>query len=185
MTIELRAMGLHAISCDLEPCSGGHPEWHHQADVLPLLQEDWDLVIAFPPCTHLANSGNRWKTAKKADGRFQAAVDFFMAFTRLPCLWAIENPVGEMSTLYRKPDQIIQPWQFGHPVSKTTCLWMSGLPDLVPTNIVDDHGEVVTFASRKRMQKWYNNKRGDAAARSKTFTGIARAMARQWGNILL
>ena len=111
-----RALGHEAYSCDIEPCSGGHPEWHIQGDVLPLLKEKWDLIIAHPPCTHLAVSGARWFAEKRADGRPQAAIDFFMQFVNADCEHiAVENPVSIMSTQYRKPDQIIQPWMFGHP----------------------------------------------------------------------
>lgn len=111
-----RALGHEAYSCDIEPCSGGHPEWHIQGDVLPLLKEKWDLIIAHPPCTHLAVSGARWFAEKRADGRQQAAIDFFMQFVNADCEHiAVENPVSIMSTQYRKPDQIIQPWMFGHP----------------------------------------------------------------------
>ena len=134
---EFRALGHQAWSCDLEPCSGGHPEWHVQADVLRILNwRKWDLIIAFPPCTHLAVSGARHFAEKRKDGRQQEAIDFFMRFTELGCPWAIENPIGIMSSFYRKPDQIIQPWWFGHGETKATCLWLNGLPKLVPTNIV-------------------------------------------------
>lgn len=111
-----RVLGHEAYSCDIEPCSGGHPEWHIQGDVLPLLKEKWDLIIAHPPCTHLAVSGARWFAEKRADERQQAAIDFFMQFVNADCEHvAVENPVSIMSTQYRKPDQIIQPWMFGHP----------------------------------------------------------------------
>lgn len=140
VTMAFRSLGIEAYSCDLEPCSGGHPEWHIQDDVTPLLTESWDMVIAFPPCTHLAASGARWFPAKRADGRQQQAVDFFMRFTELSCPWAIENPVGIMSSHYRKPDQIIQPWQFGHDASKRTCLWLNSLPQLRWTKIVPPRG---------------------------------------------
>jgi len=136
VTIEMRALGIEAYSCDIEPCSGGHPEWHIQGDVLPLLNQAWDMVIAFPPCTDLAVSGSRWFAKKRADGRQQKAIDFFMKFTELNCKWAIENPIGIMSTLFRKPDQIIQPWQFGHNETKATCLWLNNLPKLKPTDML-------------------------------------------------
>ena len=122
VTIEFRALGHEAYSCDILPCSGGHPEWHIQGDVLPLLKEKWDMVIAFPPCTHLAVSGAAHFAKKRADGRQQQGIDFFMEFTKLTCAYAIENPVGIMSKLWRKPDQIIQPWQFGDSFQKQTCL---------------------------------------------------------------
>ena len=138
VTIALRVMGVQAFSCDILPASGGHPEWHIQGDVAPLLVEGWDMIIAFPPCTHLAVSGARWFAEKRADGRQQAAIDFFMLFANVDCpRVAIENPIGIMSTVWRKPDQIIQPWQFGHGETKATCLWLKGLPLLRPTYIVE------------------------------------------------
>lgn len=186
VTKELRALGHEAYSCDILPESGGRPEWHLQKDVIEVLKEDWDMIIAFPPCTHLASSGAAWFEAKRADGRQQAAIDFFMIFANHPCeKIAIENPVGIMNTQYRKPDQIIQPWQFGDAYSKRTCLWLKGLPKLESTEIVDP-GEMITYESGRTMPKWY----ADAwklspversKARSKTFPGIAKAMANQWG----
>ena len=118
-----RALGHEAYSCDIEPCSGGHPEWHLQVDALELLKLKWDLIIAHPPCTDLAVSGAKWFAEKRADGRQQAAIDFFMQFVNADCEHiAVENPVSIMSTQYRKPEQIIQPWMFGHPEKKATCL---------------------------------------------------------------
>ena len=138
VTIEMRRLGHEAYSCDIEPCSGGHPEWHLQVDALELLKMKWDMILAFPPCTHLAVSGARYFEQKRKDGRQQAAIDFFMRFANADCpKIAIENPVGIMSSVWRKPDQIIQPWQFGHGETKKTCLWLKGIPLLVPTNIVD------------------------------------------------
>ena len=170
VTLAFRERGHEAYSCDIEPCSGGHPEWHLQQDVLPLLRTSWSLIIAFPPCTHLASIGARW-FAEKQDGRQQQAVAFFAQFTRLTCPWAIENPVGIMSTYYRKPDQIIQPWQFGHGETKATCLWLHNLPKLRPTNIVEGRENRIW-----RMAQCKDR----AAQRSKTYPGIARAMAEQW-----
>lgn len=172
VTIELRSLGHEAYSCDIEPCSGGHPEWHLQQDVIPLLTQKWDMILAFPPCTHLAASGARWFATKRADGRQQNAIDFFMRFANSDCpRIAIENPVGIMSTVWRKPDQIIQPWQFGHGETKRTCLWLKGLPPLVPTNIVDG----------REQRIWKMPPSEDRAKnRAKTFPGIARAMAEQW-----
>jgi site-specific DNA-cytosine methylase len=166
-----REKGHEAYSCDIQECSGGHPEWHIQGDVLEELKKDWDMVIAFPPCTDLAVSGARWFREKQADGRQQRSIDFFIQFTKLSCKWAIENPVGIMSTHYRKPDQIIQPWQFGHGETKATCLWLHDLPKLTPTNIVDG-----------REQRIWKLPPGPERAklRSKTFQGIAEAMAAQW-----
>jgi hypothetical protein len=181
-----RLEGFEAYSCDIEPCSGGHPEWHIQQDVTELLKEEWSMVIAFPPCTHLCVSGAKHFAAKRADGRQQQGIDFFMLFANCACpKIAIENPVGIMSTLWRKPDQVIQPWQFGNPFTKTTCLWLNGLPKLEPTNIVEK-GSRYTTKSGKSLPAWYNDAlklpaKERAAARSKTFSGIAEAMAKQWG----
>lgn len=169
---EFRKLGHEAYSCDIVPCSGGHPEWHLQQDVLPLLKEKWDMIIAFPPCTHLAVSGARYFEQKRKDGRQQQGIDFFMEFTKANCeKIAIENPIGIMSTHYRKPDQIIQPWMFGHGETKATCLWLKNLPKLEPTNIVDG-----------RDQRIWKMRPGPERAkeRSKTFPGIAKAMASQW-----
>lgn len=188
VTKAFRARGHAAYSCDILPCSGGHPEWHLQQDVIPLLTMlSWDLIIAFPPCTDLAVSGAAHFAKKQADGRQQRSIDFFMVFTKLKCKYAIENPIGIMSRLYRKPDQIVNPFQFGDPVSKKTCLWINGLPLLKPTKIVAP-GEKVTFPSGKSMPKWYADAwrlppDQRAKIRSKTFPGIADAMADQWGHI--
>jgi site-specific DNA-cytosine methylase len=176
VTKELRRLGHEAYSCDTQPCSGGFDVWHLQQDVLPLLDADWDMIIAFPPCTHLAASGARHFAAKRADGRQQAAIDFFVMLANAACpKIAIENPVGIMSRLYRKPDQIIQPWQFGHGETKSTCLWLKGLPKLVPTDIVDG----------REQRIWRLPPTADRAKlRSKTYEGIAKAMAAQWAGYL-
>lgn len=185
VTIELRKLGHEAYSCDILPCSGGHPEWHLQEDVIPLLKQKWDMIIAFPPCTHLAVSGAAWFEQKRKDGRQQQGIDFFMVFANADCpRIAIENPVGIMSSKWRKPDQIIQPWMFGDSFSKKTCLWLKGLPVLKPTNIVDK-GERTVFKSGVSMPKWYADAwklspEERSVARSKTFPGIAKAMATQW-----
>ena len=190
VTKELRELGIEAYSCDIEPCTGGHPEWHIQGDVTPLLDEDWAMVIAFPPCTHLAVSGAAWFEKKRQDGRQQQGIDFFMLFANAKCeRVAIENPVGIMSTVWRKPDQIIQPYYFGDSFSKKTCLWLKGLPLLIPTNVVDK-GASVKYASGKSMPAWYAEAyklppKERAAMRSKTFPGIAKAMASQWGSVIL
>jgi hypothetical protein len=172
VTKELRVLGHEAYSCDIEPCSGGHPEWHLHQDVTPLLKHNWDMIIAFPPCTDLAASGARWFKKKQEDGRQRRAIDFFMEFVNSECpRIAIENPVGIMSTQYRKPDQIIQPWQFGHGETKATCLWLKGINPLIPTDIVDG----------REQRIWKLPPSVDRAKlRSKTFTGIAKAMAEQW-----
>lgn len=191
VTIELRKLGHEAYSCDILPCSGGHPEWHLQQDVIPLLKEKWDMIIAFPPCTHLAVSGARHFEQKIKDGRQQQGIDFFMQFVNADCpRIAIENPIGIMSTKYRKPDQIIQPWMFGDKYTKSTCLWLKGLPKLKPTNIVE-HGEYFEWVDKngkkKRQPKWFYEALKKAKTseersilRSKTFPGIALAMATQW-----
>jgi site-specific DNA-cytosine methylase len=169
---EFRAKGHTAYSCDLLECSGGHPEWHIVHDAIEVMGYGWDLVIAFPPCTDLAVSGARWFPEKVANGSQQLAIDFFMAFAKYPGKIAIENPIGIMSTKYRKPDQIIQPWQFGHGETKATCLWLKGLPLLKPTNIVEG----------REQRIWRLPPSADRAKlRSKTFPGIAAAMAAQWG----
>lgn len=192
VTIELREMGIEAYSCDLYPCSGGHPEWHIQGDVVPLLKERWDMIIAFPPCTHLAVSGSAWFEQKRKDGRQQQGIDFFMLFANVNCpRVAIENPVGIMSTVWRKPDQIIQPWMFGDEFTKSTCLWLRGLPKLIPTNVVGK-GDFKAWTDgktgkTKQQPAWYyyaKSNRDHSKARSKTFAGIARAMAQQWGSLL-
>ena len=186
VTKAFRALGHEAYSCDILPASGGYTQWHIQNDVVEVLKDQWDMIIAFPPCTHLASSGAAWFEAKRADGRQQQAIDFFMNFANHPCeKIAIENPVGIISSYYRKPNQIIQPWQFGDSYSKRTCLWLKGLPNLVPTDVVDP-GEMVTFDSGRTMPKWYADawklsSADRSKARSKTFPGIAEAMAKQWG----
>ena len=195
---EFRQRGHEAYSCDIEPCSGGHPEWHIKADVLPLLNGSssfrtvdgtahrvdgkWDMIVAFPPCTHLASSGARYFKEKREDGRQEQGIDFFMQFVHADCgKIAIENPVGIMSGIYRKPDQIIQPYEFGDAFEKRTCLWLKGLPKLMKTNIVGIP-ERQKLKSGKTMPAWYSKGGRDRQKnRSKTFTGIAKAMAEQWG----
>ena len=180
VTIEMRRLGHEAFSCDIEPCSGGHPEWHLQEDVTPLLKQRWNMIIAFPPCTHLAVSGAAWFEQKRKDGRQQAAIDFFMMFANADCeRIAIENPVGIMSTVYKKPSQIVQPYEFGHPEQKKTCLWLKGLPLLQPTNNVYD--QMMELPKNKRERLHYLPPSPERAKlRSKTFPGIAKAMAEQW-----
>lgn len=173
VTIQFRRLGIEAFSCDVESCSGGHPEWHIQDDVIPLLKQDWSLIIAFPPCTHLACSGARWFVQKRKDGRQQQGIDFFMQFVNAKCpKVAIENPIGIMSTLWRKPDQIIQPWQFGHGETKATCLWLKELPLLFPTKIVDGREQKIWKLPPSKDR---------SKLRSKTYLGVAKAMAEQWG----
>lgn len=150
VTKELRRLGHEAYSCDIQECSGGHPEWHLQVDAIELLKMKWDMVIAFPPCTDLAVSGAAHFAKKRADGRQQRSIEFFMKFANADCpRIAIENPIGIMSSEFRKPDQIIQPYQFGDHARKSTCIWLKGLPKLKPTDIVDP-GEIM----RGGVQRW-------------------------------
>lgn len=191
-----RARGHEAYSCDIQEPSGDHPEWHILDDVLKhlcgepshlfwtmdgsthTLPSFWDMIIAFPPCTDLAVSGARHFAQKRADGRQQRSIDFFMQFVNAPCdRIAIENPVGIMSTVYRKPDQIINPWQFGHPETKKTCLWLKNLPPLTETENVYEYMMSLPKGKRNRIH-WLGS--GHAKERSKTYPGIARAMAEQW-----
>jgi hypothetical protein len=162
--------GHEAMSCDLLPTESEGP--HYQGDIRDVLNYPWDLAIFHPPCTHLSVSGARHFEAKRLDGRQQAAVSFFMSLAKadIPRM-AIENPVCIMSSLWRKPDQIIQPWQFGHGETKATCLWLKGLPLLNPTNIVEGRENRI-----HRMPP--SEERGKE--RSKTYPGIAEAMAEQW-----
>ena len=186
--------GHNAVSCDIEPCDKPGP--HIQDDVLNVIKfpNTWDMMIAHPPCTYLTVTGNKWFKPEYKD-RFptrhqdrEDAIKFFMALMNadIPKI-AVENPIGIMSTNFRKPDQIIQPWQFGHEASKSTCLWLKGLPKLTHTNVVDK-GEFVTYKSGKRTSKWYADAakydpKTRAKIRNTTFQGIADAMANQWGQI--
>jgi len=206
VTKELRLLGHEAFSCDLLPCSGGHPEWHIKGDVTEVLKggyfttqdshyelvDKWDMIIAFPTCTYLTVTGNRWfnveRYGEKAIQRHKDrkwAINFFMLFANADCdKIAIENPVGIMSSEWRKPNQIINPYQFGDPFEKKTCLWIKGLPNLEPTNIVEPAPRTV-FESGKSMPTWYAEawklpKEERSTLRSKTFPGIAKAMAEQW-----
>tara|TARA_R110001632_G_C11184933_1_gene401294 strand:+ start:44 stop:661 length:618 start_codon:yes stop_codon:yes gene_type:complete len=192
VTKRLRAKGHEAFSCDILPCSGGKPEWHLQQDVTELLKQKWDMIIAFPPCTFLTVTGNRWfnierygdKAIKRHADR-KEAIEFFKMFANADCdKIVIENPVGVMSSHYQKPNQIINPYQFGDPFEKKTCLWIKGLPNLTPNNVVEPPKRT-EFASGKSMPTWYADawklpKEERAKLRSKTFPGIAQAMADQW-----
>ena len=196
VTKEFRRLGHEAYSCDIIDQSGGHPEWHIMQDVLPLLngrcqfettdgvrhyiEGRFDMIIAFPPCTHLCNSGERWFTeGRKPLSLREDAIQFFMKFVNADCeRIAIENPIGVMSSRYRKPNQIINPWQFGHPEQKATCLWLKNLPNLAETNNVKEY--MMTLPERERARiLWLGS--GHSKERSKTFPGIAKAMAEQWG----
>lgn len=169
-----RARGHDAWSCDLLPSEDDSPH-HMQGDVMGLfLGRPWDLMIAHPPCTHLAASGARHFEAKRADGRQQEAIGFFLALARAPVpLIAIENPVCVMSSVWRKPDQVLHPWQYGHGETKATCLWLKGLPPLIPTDIVEGR-EPRVHRMPPGPNRWKE--------RSRTYQGIANAMADQWGS---
>lgn len=215
-----RKLGHFAFSCDLQECSGGHPEWHIKGDVLNVLEwedhgnnvggiwfytcngefhaiEEWDLIIAHPPCTYLTVTGNRWfnveRYGDKARQRIkdrEDAIRFFMSFTKTVCTHvAIENPIGVISTAYRKPDQIIHPYHFGHRERKATCLWLKGLPKLEYTNVVEP--VIIKYKNGKGTDNpWHMNTMKlppdeRAKIRSKTFPGIADAMAKQWSEYIL
>ena len=218
--IEFRKRGHETYSCDILPCSGGHPNWHIQYDILEILKggmmwtesgnriviNGWDIMIAFPPCTHLAVSGARHFEEKRKDGRQQEGIDFFMALVNAPIdKIAIENPVGIMSSIYRKPDQIIQPYYFGDEAQKTTCLWLKNLiplfhavePDLFNNSVTHvGKGDFYITPTGKKHSAWMMdpiNANGKKigyntdeikSLRSKTFPGIAKAMAEQWGGTI-
>ena len=219
VTKELRKLGYEAYSCDLLPCSGGHPEWHFNCDVFEIIEtkggvlqngekvecdKNWDLMIAHPPCTYLSVSGARWYyhpddkdlpvEERRPHPRFpdrrknrEEAIEFFIKLCEAPIeKIAVENPVGVISTVYRKPDQIVQPWMFGDEASKKTCFWLKNLPKLEPTKIVGE-GERVVLSSGRSLPKWYSDALTNSKSteerrtlRSKTFQGMAEAMAKQW-----
>lgn len=200
VTIEFRKLGHEAFSCDILPCSGGHPEWHYQQDVFEVINMGWDLMIAHPPCTYLAASGAGWmynKDGTRNEERYQNQMDgleFVHKLMDAPIARiAIENPISVISTYIREPDQIVHPWQFGDEAEKSTCLWLKNLPMLVPTKIVGK-GEMYEFTDKtgkkKRQPLWYYQALNKAKTpaerrtlRSKTFEGIARAMAYQWSDV--
>ena len=229
VTKEFRTLGHEAYSCDIVECSGGHEEWHIMQDVIPLLNGNctfttcdkeehvidgkWDMIIAFPPCTHLAVSGAAWFEKKRKDGRQEEAIEFFMKILNADCeKIAVENPVNIISGDYIgkhfpllqqkygfpiKPTQAIQPYEFGNSARKKTCLWIKGLPELIPTDIVSP-GELATFSGKTysigasadmardengKIIAW--NDPRTAKIRSKTFPGIAKAMAEQWGTVTI
>ena len=206
-TRAFRELGHEAFSCDLLPCSGGNPEWHFQCDIFEVINQGWDLMVAHPPCTFLTGSGVQWlsnpgdrdlpfnerRPHPKYPNRRQDmldSVDFVKALYNADIKHiAIENPVGLLSSRWRKPDQIVQPYMFGDEATKTTCLWLKNLPLLLPTNIVGK-GERTVFASGKSHPKWYadalknaKTKEERQTLRSKTFPGMAQAFAEQWGDI--
>jgi hypothetical protein len=187
VTKALRELGFEAFSCDLQECSGGRPEWHLQMDVFEAIKLGWDMAIFFPTCTYLTISANKWYKdqpprksgtlvgQERRDARIEA-IDFFMRLYNcgIPKI-AIENPIGVMSSEFRKPDQVLQPWMFGHGETKATCLWLKGLPKLIPTNIVEGR--------EQRLHRLPKTK-DRAKLRSKTYPGIAKAMAEQWGTFI-
>lgn len=217
VTIELRKLGHEAYSCDIIDCSGGHPEWHIKWDALALINGNcgfmtcdgqlhrvdgrWDMLLAFPPCTHLAISGAKHFDKKREDGRQREGIEFFCQFLQADCeRLAIENPtniimggeyikqwfpdLAEKYNIPRSPTQKIQPWQFGDPYEKTTCLWLKGLQPLSETKIVTPEARHITSGG-KSLPAWYSNSSirmpgNRQTVRSKTFPGIARAMAEQW-----
>jgi len=184
VTIELRKLGHEAYSCDIQQCSGGHPEWHIQGDVFDAINSrKWDLGIFFPTCTYLTISANKWykDQPKRKSGTLvgkerrearEEAILFFMRLYICPIpKIAIENPIGVISSRFRGPDQVLQPWMFGHGETKATCLWLRGLQNLQPTNIVE---------GREQRMHLLPPSKDRAKLRSKTFPGIAKAMAEQW-----
>lgn len=182
VTLALRELGHEAYSCDIKPCSGGFPEFHLMCDVIPLLSESWDMIIAFPPCTYLSFAGNRHLNQLGRLEKRLAAAEFFMKFVNAPCEHiAIENPVGYMNSVYRRPDQIIHPYYFGDPFMKRTCLWLKNLPLLYPTNTLK-RPEPVYVQSNGKKRYWVETVSSSdrQSIRSKTFPGIAAAMAFQW-----
>ena len=207
VTKQFRKLGHKAFSCDILPCSGGHPEWHYQCDIFEVINKGWDLMVAHPPCTFLTGSGVQWlshpedkalpfeerRPHPKYPNRrndMLNSVEFVKALYNADIKHiAIENPVGLLSSRWRKPDQIVQPYMFGDEATKTTCLWLKNLPLLLPTNIVGK-GERTVFASGKSHPKWYADALKNAKTkeerqilRSKTFEGMAQAFAEQWGRI--
>lgn len=205
VTKQFRALGHNAYSCDLLDSSGGNPEWHIKGDALQIAYDssyDWDLMIAHPPCTYLAVSGARWlynKDGSRNEDRFVKQAEglaFVRKLLEAPIDYiALENPVSVISTQIRKPDQIIQPYQFGDEASKKTCLWTKNLPDLVHTELVGK-GEMIEWIDKngktKRQAKWYLDALSKAKTpeerrtlRSKTFEGIAKAMADQWSSAII
>ena len=187
VTIAFRALGHEAYSCDVQECSGGYPEWHLQMDVFDAIRSrSWDMGIFFPDCTYLTVSANKWykDQPERRSGTLVGqsrrnarvkAIEFFMALYNCGISKiAIENPIGVMSSSFRKPDQVLQPWMFGHGETKATCLWITNLPKLIPTNIVEGRDQRLHLLPKTSDR---------AKLRSKTYSGIADAMASQWGNL--
>lgn len=193
VTIEFRELGHEAYSCDLEPCSGGHPEWHLQQDVTELLEQEWDLIIAFPPCTYMSNAGacrmypTKGNICNERLKKGTEAKEFFMLFYNCKCnKVVIENPKPLKVIGLPEPSQIVQPYMFGEPFSKKTLLWIKGLPNLEPTNILTEWQPFINGGGSKRIKTEFKGKKfaNSAKSRSKTFRGIAKAMAEQWSNYL-
>ncbi len=207
-TKAFRDLGYEAFSCDLLPSSGGHPEWHYQCDIFEIINNGWDLMIAHPPCTFLAGSSVQWlshpedkelpfderRPHPKYPNRRQDmldSVEFVKALYDAPIKHiVIENPVGLLSSRWKKPTQIVQPYMFGDEATKTTCLWIKNLPNLIPTNVVGK-GERTVFSSGKSHPKWYSDALKNAKTkeerqtlRSKTFDGMAKAFAKQWSEFI-
>jgi len=204
ITKEFRILGVEAFSCDLLPCSGGHPKWHFQCDVFDIINDNWDMMISHPPCTFLASSAVQWLSHpddkllpfenrrphpkypnRREDMEFSLRFIKSLYDSKIPKI-AIENPIGLLNSRWRKPDQIVQPYMFGDEATKTTCLWLKNLPKLVPTNIVGK-GERIVYKSGKSHPKWYaelkdttKTKEERQSMRSKTFPGFAKAIANQW-----
>jgi hypothetical protein len=203
---EFRKLGHEAYSCDILDCSGGHPEWHIKNDVIEVINgSNWDMMIAFPPCTHLALSGSMHFEKKRKDGRQQEAIDFFIKIANSPInKIAIENPMGIMGKLYRPFDQVIHPYYFGDGFQKTTCLWLKNLPKLYHNDRINLFDTIITHVEPEERFYWTDKKTGKiksqpmwyynalinaktkeerSTIRSKTFPGIAKAMAEQWSKI--
>lgn len=185
--IAFREKGHEAFSCDIQPCSGEHPEWHLQCDALELLKMKWDMIIAHPPCTYLSNAGATRMFPKKGEpdkNRLEKAMkarEFFMRFINADCAHiCVENPMPLSILKLPKPDCIIQPWEFGEPYTKRTYLWLKGLPPLMPTIICQEH--IPWVGARSKEGKTYGIAHSQKM-RSKTFSGIAKAMAEQWGGV--
>jgi len=201
--LAFRELGFEAYSCDLEDCEGGYPEWHIKGDAIEAANsQHWDMMIAHPPCTHLAVSGAKHFEQKRKDGRQQFGIDLFLALTNAPIdRIVVENPMGIMSTIFRKPDQIIHPYHFGEPFQKTTCLWLKNVPKLIATHFdaplfgeTVDKGEFYEFTSKdgkkKKQPMWFakafltKDNSGRAKARSFRYPLVAKAMADQWSKVL-
>ena len=193
VTIAFRKIGIEAYSCDIEECSGGHPEWHIKGDVLSIINDGWNAIIAFPPCDHLSVAGAPYWKKKQKDGRQQQAVNFAKMFFEYSDYVCVENPVGALTKSWKKWDQIINPFQFGEPYKKRTCLWLKGLPLLQSTNIIEPkyhytsnstRGGLLKDGTRRKSKLPIRRAWDSSKERSKFFPGIAKAMAEQWSEFL-